>query len=350
MKTQRAIVKEKPGAGVTLKEVPIPEKLGSKEILVKVKAASICGTDIHIYDWNDWAVKNIKPPRVIGHEFAAEVVEVGKEVTSIKVGDYVSAETHIACGTCYMCKTGNKHICQNMKIIGVQTDGAFTNYLVIPEENAWLNPPDLPIEIAAIQEPLGNAVYTVLSGDVAAKDMLITGAGPIGLMAIAVAKACGAGKIIVTEVAEKRKKLAKEMGADFVIDPTKENVLSMINDLTHGLGVDVGLEMSGKESALETLLKSMKKRGRVSLLGIFDSNPNVNLNDDIIFKGLDIHGITGRLMFQTWYQIKSLLENKRIDLTKIVTHKMPLEKFEDGIALLKKGEAVKVVLYPDQKI
>ncbi|MFN3411975.1 MAG: L-threonine 3-dehydrogenase [Exilispira sp.] len=347
MTTQKAIVKERAEPGLVLKEVAVPDKIGSKEVLLKVKAASICGTDLHIYDWNDWSKVNIKPPRVIGHEFAAEVIEIGKDVTSLKVGDYVSAETHIACGTCYMCKTGNKHICQNMKIIGVHTDGAFTNYLVIPEENAWKNPEDLPVEIASIQEPLGNAVYTVLSGDIAAKDVLITGAGPIGLMAIAVAKACGAGKIIVTEVSELRKNLAKKMGATYVLDPTKDNVLEFIKDITDGLGVDVGLEMSGKESALETLLSSMKKRGRVSLLGVFDSDPVIKLNNDVIFKGLDIHGITGRIMFQTWYQLKSLLENKRIDLSELVTHKFPLSKFEEGIKLLKNGEAVKVVLYPE---
>ncbi len=347
MDTMKAIVKDKPAVGVTIKEVPMIKEVGDEEVLVKVKYASICGTDVHIYDWNQWSKDNITTPRVIGHEFYGEVVEIGKKVQSIKVGDKVSAETHIACGHCVMCKTGNKHICQNMKIIGVHTDGAFTSYIKIPEENAWKNPESLDPKIAAIQEPLGNAVYTTLTTDIVGKDMLITGAGPIGLMAINIAKACGAGKIIVSEISELRSKLAKNLGADVVINPLKEDVNKIVLENTKGLGAEIGLEMSGNEIALNQLLGSMRKRGRVSLLGIFDKDPVVNFNNDIIFKGLDIYGITGRKMFETWYKLSSLLENKRLDLSPIVTHVLPLEDFEKGIELIKAGEAIKVVLKVD---
>lgn len=344
MEKTLAVLKTKRDKGFTIDYITPKLEVGPNEVLVKVKNASICGTDVHIYDWNKWSDDNITPPRVIGHEFCGEVIEIGKNVKSIKVGDFVSAETHIACGYCYMCKTGNKHICQNMKIIGVHTDGAFTSYIVIPEENAWVNPKNLDPEIASIQEPLGNAVYTVLSDEIATKTVLVTGAGTIGLMAINVAKACGASTIIVSEINEKKAKLAKEMGADIILNPLKDNVLEAVMDYTNGLGVDVGLEMSGNEKALDQLLKSMKKRGRVSLLGIFDSNPVVNFNNDIIFKGLKIYGITGRLMFETWYQLSALLQKNLLNLKPLITHRIRLEEIEKGIEAIKKGDAIKVIV------
>lgn len=347
MKMMKAIVKEKAEKGVTIKDVPVIDEIGPDEVLVEIKAASICGTDLHIYDWNEWSQHNIKPPRIIGHEFAGIVVEKGKEVKSIKIGDHVSAETHIACGHCYMCKTGAKHICQNLKILGVHVDGAFTKYIKIPEENAWINSKALPFESAAIQEPLGNAVYTVLSGEIAGKTVFITGAGPIGLMAINIAKVSGASMIIVSEPAEFRADFAYKMGADIVINPLKDDPVEIIMNKTHGIGVDVGLEMSGNTTALNQLLKSMKKTGRVSLLGLYDSEVTVNFNEDIIFKNLQIKGIVGRLMFETWYQIKSFLDNNKLDVDTLITHKIGMSQFEKGIELLKNGKAIKVVMYYD---
>lgn len=347
METMKAIVKEKLEPGVTIKEVPMIKEIGPKEVLVEIKASAICGTDIHIYDWNEWSQHNITPPRVIGHEFSGIVVETGKEVKSIKVGDHVSAETHIACGHCYMCKTGAKHICQNLKILGVHVDGAFTKYIKIPEENAWLNSKDLPFELGAIQEPLGNAVYTVLSGDIVGKNVLITGAGPIGLMAINVAKAAGAAKVIVSEPGKFRSDFAYKMGADIVVNPLEQDLIEIVMESTSGLGADVGLEMSGNHVAINQLLKAMKKTGRVSLLGLYNNDVTLNLNDDVIFKNLEIKGIVGRLMFETWYQIKAFLDNNKLDVDKLITHKLGLSQFEKGIELLKKGEAIKVVMNYD---
>src|SRR5207248_1771574 len=248
--TMLAVVKAARRAGAEIRDVKVPS-FGANDVLVKVKVASICGTDLHIYDWDAWAQKRIHPPLIPGHEFCGTVAAVGREVTTVKEGDFVSAEMHVACGKCYQCRTGEAHICQFVKIIGVDADGAFAEYVKIPERNIWKLDPAIPQEYASILDPLGNAVHTVLSGDIAAKTVAITGCGPIGLFAIAVAKACGATKVFAVEVNEYRRKVAEKMKADLVLDPTTQDVKSIIMEATDGIGVDVLLEMAGHKDAIK---------------------------------------------------------------------------------------------------
>src|SRR3954464_13127399 len=248
--TMLAVVKPEAKSGAEVRQVPIP-KIGDTDVLVKVKVASVCGTDLHIYDWDPWAQHRIKPPLVPGHEFCGNVAAVGKDVTSVKEGDFVSAEMHVNCGKCYQCRTGDAHICQFVKIIGVDSDGAFAEYVTIPESNIWKLDPAIPQEYASLLDPLGNAVHTVLAGDIAAKTVAITGCGPIGLFSIAVAKACGATKVFAIEVNEHRRAIAKKMKADFVLDPTKDDIKQIVLNETEGTGVDVLLEMAGRQDAIK---------------------------------------------------------------------------------------------------
>src|SRR5271165_4994880 len=249
--TMLAVVKPKSAPGAEIREVKVPT-YGRTDVLVKVKVASICGTDLHIYEWDKWAQGRIHPPLIPGHEFCGEVVAYGDEVTSVREGDFVSAEMHVACGKCLQCRTGEAHICQNVKIIGVDADGAFAEYVVIPESNIWKLDPEIPQEYASILDPLGNAVHTVLAGEIAAKTVAITGCGPIGLFCIAVARACGATQIYAIEPNEHRKKIAAKMKPDFVLDPTKDDIYSVVMDNTGGTGVDVVLEMAGRSDAIRT--------------------------------------------------------------------------------------------------
>src|SRR6266576_1406011 len=257
--TMLAVVKPEAAPGAEIREVKIP-RYGRTEVLVKVKVASICGTDLHIYEWDRWAQGRIHPPLIPGHEFCGEVVAFGSEVTSVKEGDFVSAEMHVACGKCFQCRTGEAHICQFVKIIGVDTDGAFAEYVRIPESNIWKLDPEIPQEYASILDPLGNAVHSVLAGEVAAKTVAITGAGPIGLFAIAVARSVGAAQVFAIEVNEHRRKLATKMKADYVLDPSKEDVRATVTEKTGGLGVDVVLEMAGHPHAIRTAF-DMARRG-----------------------------------------------------------------------------------------
>ncbi len=342
----RAVVKTERKRGAELLDVPVP-KIKEDEILVKVKAAAICGTDLHIYLWNKWAEEKIRPPQIIGHEFAGEVVETGKEVKRIKKGDYISAETHISCGHCYQCLTGHPEVCENLRILGVSRDGAFAEYIAIPEKIAWKNPENLPVEFAAIQEPLGNAVDTVLAEDVAGKTVAVTGVGPIGLLAVGVARASGATKIIVSDLSDYHLEIAKKMGADIAVNAGKENFKEIVYSETHGLGVDVGLEMSGSGKALNDLLSVMTPGGRVSLLGLFGEDfVPVSLNDNVIFKKLRIYGITGRRIFRTWVIVSRLLSSGRLDVSPVITHKFKLEDFEKGMKLMEEKKSGKVILYP----
>jgi len=296
--TMFAVVKPKAAPGAEIREVKVPG-FGATDVLVKVKVASICGTDLHIYEWDRWAQNRIHPPLIPGHEFCGEVVAYGDDVTSVKEGDFVSAEMHVACGKCLQCRTGEAHICQNVKIIGVDTDGAFAEYVVIPESNIWKLDPDIPQEYASILDPLGNAVHTVLAGEIAARTVAITGAGPIGLFAIAVARAVGATTIFAIEVNEHRRSVANKMKADYVLDPSKEDVRSIVMEKTGGLGVDVVLEMAGHPDAIRTAFDIVRRGGRMSLLGLTSKPISLNFSEDIIFKGLTIQGINGRRMYQT---------------------------------------------------
>src|SRR5271167_399503 len=265
--TMLAVVKPEPAPGTEIREVPKP-KIGLTDVLVKVKMASICGTDLHIYNWDQWAQRRIHPPLIPEHEFCGVVEAVGDEVTSVQEGDFVSAEMHVACGKCLQCRTGEAHICQHVKIIGVDADGAFAEYVVIPESNIWKLDPAIPQEYASILDPLGNAVHTVLAGEIAAKTVAITGCGPIGLFSIAVARAVGAAQVFAIEINEYRRKVARQMKADFVLDPTKEDVVARVKQETGGLGVDVVLEMAGHPDAIRTAFDIVRRGGRMSLLGI----------------------------------------------------------------------------------
>ena len=286
-KTMLAVVKPAAAPGADIRDVVIPT-IGPTEVLVKVKVASVCGTDLHIYNWDQWAQGRIHPPLIPGHEFCGHVAAVGSEVTTVKEGDFVSAEMHVACGKCFQCRTGEAHICQHVKIIGVDANGAFAEYVVIPESNIWKLDPAIPEEYASILDPLGNAVHTVLSGDIAAKTVAITGCGPIGLFSIAVARACGATQVFALEVNEHRRKIAKQMKADFVLDPSKDDVRSIVMEHTGGIGVDVVLEMAGKTDAIRTGFQILRLGGRVSLLGIPSKPVELNFAHDIIFKGATI--------------------------------------------------------------
>src|SRR5579872_6590946 len=316
--TMLAVVKPEPKPGTEIRDVAIP-KIGPTDVLVKVKVASICGTDLHIYNWDKWAQHRIHPPLIPGHEFCGEVFAFGDEVTTVKEGDFVSAEMHVACGKCYQCRTGEAHICQNVKIIGVDANGAFAEYVVIPESNIWKLDPSIPKEYASILDPLGNAVHTVLAGEIAAKTVAITGTGPIGLFAIAVARACGATSIFAIEVNEHRRKLAREMKADHVIDPSQENASAAVMERTGGLGVDVVLEMAGHPDSIRTAFDIVRRGGRISLLGLTSKPISLNFSEDIIFKGITVQGINGRRMYQTWYQMTALLKAGKLDLHPVIT-------------------------------
>jgi len=351
-----AIVKKKrePGADVATVDVP---KIRKNEVLVGVKAASICGTDVHIWDWNEWAQSRVKKvPLIFGHEVAGEVVEVGSDVTSVQIGDMVSAETHIVDGTCYQCKTDRMHVCQNMEILGVDRDGVFAEYVALPERNAWKNDPKLDPAVASIQEPLGNAVQTALPKDniedIAGKNVAVLGCGPIGLMAIAVLKVLGAAKVFATAggLNKVRIELAKRMGADLVLSAReeRENIIKIIRDETGGNGVDVALEMSGSPMAVRQAFEMLTLGGRVSLLGILEKPMELDLNNAVVFKAATVYGITGRRMFQTWYQVKGLLSNPnfRNKIASIITHRIPMRDVAKGIDLLNIKQAGKVALEP----
>ncbi len=345
-KTMIAVVKPTAAPGAEIREVPVPT-FGVRNVLVKVKVASICGTDLHIYNWDRWAQGRIHPPLIPGHEFCGEVAAYGAEVTSVKEGDFVSAEMHVACGKCLQCRTGEAHICQSVKIIGVDANGAFAEYVVIPESNIWKLDSAIPQEYASILDPLGNAVHTVLAGEIAGKTVAVTGCGPIGLFSIAVARAVGASTIFALEVNEHRRKIAKQMHADYVLDPTKDDVRKIVKEHTGGLGVDVVLEMAGHPDAIRTGFDIVRSGGRISLLGLTSKPIPLNFSEDIIFKGITIQGINGRRMYQTWYQMTALLKSGRLDLHPVITDRLPMKDFSKAMERLKTGEASKILVYPD---
>ena len=346
----KAVRKTKAAPGAELLEIDVP-KIRSDEVLVKVRACSICGTDVHIYKWDPWAQGRIgakKLPQTLGHELAGDVVEVGANVKKIKVGDYVSAETHIPCGHCFQCLTGQEHICANLSILGVDCNGSFAEYIAVPELVCWVNDKSIPPEFATIQEPLGNAVYAVLGEDynVSGKSLAVMGAGPVGLFGIAVAKASGAIAVFATDVNEYRLGLAKKLGATQTLNPKKTDVVAEIIKATGGNGVDVAIEMSGNPEALRQAFKATTPGGRVSILGLYNGEVTVDFNNDIVFKALRVHGVTGRIMFSTWYKSAGFLKSGLVDVKTIITHQFPLLEFEKGMRLMVEGNCGKVVLIP----
>ncbi|MGI9953070.1 L-threonine 3-dehydrogenase [Moorellaceae bacterium AZ2] len=342
----KAVLKREPVPGASLEDVPVP-KPGPSEVLIKVKATSICGTDHHIYIWNEWAQNRIKLPQIMGHEFAGEVVEVGPGVKFAKAGDYVSAETHVVCGHCVQCMLGEKHVCQNTKILGVDRDGAFAEYVVVPEENLWHNDPRIPPAVASIQEPLGNAIHTVLAGETRGKTIAVFGCGPIGLMSIGVAKACGASFVAAIDTNDYRLDIARKMKADLVINSNTQDPVEALLEHTHGVGVDAVLEMSGALEVFGQIFKVVRPGGRVTLLGLPAKPLSVNFSDDIVMRGVTIQGIIGRRIWDTWLTARELLASGLLDLTPVITHHFDLANYDKAMELMTSGNCGKIILYPE---
>ncbi len=346
----KAVVKTERAEGAKLIEVDMPVP-APDEVLVKVKATSICGTDVHIYGWDEWSQSRIKNiPQILGHELAGEVVEVGGSVTKAKAGDYVSAETHIPCDNCIQCLTGQRHICGNLKILGVDCDGAFAEYIAVPETVIWKNDRSIKPQFACVQEPLGNAVYCTLVEPVVGKTVLIFGDGPTGLFAAGVASVAGAGQVMIVGRHPFRLDIAKKMGADVLIHGHEDDVEAKVMDLTRGVGVDVVLDMAGTQVAIDQGFKLVRKGGRYSAFGIASGRVDWDINNGVVFKGVTIYGINGRLMYDTWYQVAGLLSSGRLDISPVVSHILPLEDYEKGFSLMTTRPKVsgKVVMFPDK--
>jgi threonine 3-dehydrogenase len=342
-KNMKALRKMKPGPGLEMQDVPIPAIKGN-EVLIQVRKRAICGTDLHIYKWDEWSQNRIKPPVTTGHEFYGEIVEAGADVRHYKVGDLVTAEMHVVCNQCFQCRTGNAHLCENVVILGVDGDGCFADYLAVPESNLWRVPSGIDPEWAAIYDPFGNAVHTVMAGPTVGKTFLILGGGPIGIAAIPVCKAAGASLVLVSEVMPFRQELARKMGADRVIDPARESVEEVVRAMTGGQGADAVLEMSGHPAAVAQGFRSIRKNGRYSLLGIPAKPLSLDLAKDIIFPGVTVQGINGRRMFETWYQMDALLVSGKVDLKPLITHRFKMADFAKAFEIGLSGNAGKIIL------
>ncbi|MEQ8828569.1 MAG: L-threonine 3-dehydrogenase [Alphaproteobacteria bacterium] len=337
----RAIYKSKRETGLWLGSADAP-KPGPRDVLIRVQRAAICGTDLHIYNWDSWAQKTIPVPMIVGHEYCGIVEAVGEEVTLVKVGQRVSGEGHLVCGHCRNCRGGREHLCINTVGVGVNRQGAFADLLTIPEHNVFAVPEDIPDDVVAILDPLGNAVHTALSYDLVGEDVLITGAGPIGLMAAAVCRHVGARHVVVTDLSDDRLRLAESMGATRGVRADKEPLKDVMRELGMTEGFDVGLEMSGAAPAMTDMINAMNHGGKIALLGLFSKPVEIDMTA-AIFKGLQFKGVYGREMFETWYKMVSMLQTG-LDVTPVITHRLPFEKFEDGFAALNSGRACKVVL------
>ncbi len=347
MAAMKALVKTTPEPGLTLQQVPDP-KPAEGETVVRVKATSLCGTDAHIYRWDEWARSRIRLPRIIGHEVCGEVAEVGRGVSSVKVGDYVAVESHFTCGLCFQCRTGQAHVCKNYRILGIDVDGSYADYVLLPERVLWKTSRDIPPEIACVQEPLGNAVDAALAEDLSGHSVLITGCGPTGLFAAAVARVAGAALLIASDVSDYRLGLAKQLGVDHTLNAktdTPEAMAAAILDLTGGEGVDTALEMSGDPAALHQAFRSVKNGGRVTLFGIPTGSVCFDLPNEIIFKGIRVYGVTGRRLFGTWYRLAGLFK-AGLDIRPVITHQFPMTDFAKGFDLIQSGLCGKVVLFP----
>lgn len=343
-----AVLKDKPEKGFHVTKKTLDTKLADDEVLIKIKTASFCGTDYHIYTYDDWAKNRLDLPLTVGHEFSGEVIKKGTKVDQLELGDIVSAETHIICGECEFCLRDEGHICENTKIIGVDTDGCFAGYIKIPAANCFVNSKEANMLHLSVQEPLGNAVHTMTHFDILNKDVAIVGCGPLGLMGVDVSKAYGAKKIIAIEVNAYRRNIAKELGADVIIDPKTENVIKRVLEETNGRGVDVIGEFSGNKTAIEQCFKYVKPGGGVSLLGIPSKSITLDLSEDVVFKGIEIYGVVGRKIYETWHQVKALIDNNQLNLDKIITHQMPLKDVNEAAEIMATGNSGKIVLIPEE--
>ncbi len=341
----KALMKSKAEEGIWLADTAMP-KIGPNDVLIKVKKSAICGTDIHIYNWDAWAQKTIPVPMTVGHEFAGEVVEIGSEVhpehATFKVGDRVSAEGHVTCGYCRNCRAGKRHLCRNTVGVGVERPGSFAEYVAVPAFNVYKLPDDISDDMGAIFDPYGNATHTALAYDLVGEDVLITGAGPIGIMAAAIAKFVGARHVVITDVNDYRLDLAKQMGATRAVNVQNEDLRDTMRELGMTEGFDIGLEMSGVPSAFSSMLDTMNHGGKIAMLGIMPNGAGVDW-DKIIFKGLELKGIYGRRMFETWYKMGAMLQ-AGLDLSPILTHKFAIANYQEGFDVMRSGLSGKVVL------
>jgi threonine 3-dehydrogenase len=336
----KALVKQSAGPGFVLKDVPEP-RIRDDEVLIRVRRAGVCGTDVHIHEWDAWAQGRVKPPIVVGHEFAGEVAQVGSLVTDVREGDRVTAEGHIVDGRCLLCRTGNAHVCPYTRIIGVDRDGCFGEYIAMPATNVWHLDDKTSFDIGGIHDPMGNAFHTALTADIPGASVLITGCGPIGLFAVGICKAAGASRIIATDLNETRLALARTMGAHDALRP--DQARDAVHRHTDKLGVDVVLEMSGVPSAIHQAFDLVRVGGRVQMLGIPARPMEVNFATEVIFKGITIYGVVGRRMYDTWHQMTRFLRSGQFDPTPVITHRFPLEAFDEAIGAIKSGEAGKVI-------
>ena len=341
----KAVVKARPEPGVHIAEVPEPRP-GEDEILVRVQATSICGSDLAMYEWRDWVAERMQTPRVVGHEFCGTVETVGARVEGVKRGDFIAAETHVVDGTCYQCLIGEQHVCSNVQIIGFDRDGCFAELIAIPAANAWITDRSMPVEVASIQEPFGNAVHSATRGPLRDQVVLVTGCGPIGLFCIAIAKAEGAARVIASDVNDYRAELARTAGADAVVDARRPDSSEALL-LAAGRPFDVALEMSGAAPAIEQALRCLRPGGWISLLGLPVEPVRLDLNELVIQKGVTIHGIFGRRIWETWEHTRRLLSpGGGVDVTPLITHRISLEDVEEAMQLLQRGECGKIVIYP----
>jgi threonine 3-dehydrogenase len=341
MRTMQALVKKEKRPGIWLDEVPMPE-VGEFDVLIRVLRTSICGTDLHIYDWDNWAQKTIPTPMHIGHEFVGVIEEIGNHVRDFHPGMLVTGEGHLVCGRCRNCLAGRRHLCNNTSGVGVNRPGAFAEYLSIPDTNVWAADPNISLEILSCFDPLGNAVHTALSFDLLGEDVLITGAGPIGLMAVAIAKHAGARYVVVTDVNPYRLNLAMTMGATVALNARSGTLRDVMNDLGMKEGFDVGLEMSGNGQALNAMLAAMCHGGKIALLGIQAKETAIDW-DLVVFNGLSIKGIYGREMYETWYKMTTMLQSG-LNISPVITHRFPYEAYEAAFQLMKSGQSGKIIL------
>jgi threonine 3-dehydrogenase len=338
----QAVLKDRPAPGLKVASVPKPAP-GPGDVLIAVRHAGVCGTDLHIADWDTWAQSRIKPPVIVGHEFAGEIVAVGDGVTELKPGQLVTAEGHIICGHCLQCRTGNGHICRNTRIIGVDRDGAFAEFIAMPATNV-LALDGIPTEVGAIMDPMGNAFHTVLTAEIPGSTVFIVGCGPIGCFAVGVARAAGATRVIASDINPKRLALAARMGAHVTLNPTTTDVVRTVREETGGEGADVVCEMSGVPAALRQALAAVRPGGRVQLLGLPSGEVPLNLANDVIFKGLTLYGVIGRRMYETWHQMRRFLAAGTFDPRPVITHRFPLAQIDDALAAIRAGDAGKVIL------
>jgi threonine 3-dehydrogenase len=338
----KALVKAKAERGIWMEDIAVP-KVGHNDVLIKINKTAICGTDIHIYQWDDWAQSTIPVPLTAGHEFCGEIVECDSEVLGFNIGDRVSAEGHITCGMCRNCRAGRRHLCMNTLGVGVNRPGAFAEYLSVPAFNVFKLPEAITDDMAAILDPLGNATHTALSFDLVGEDVLITGAGPIGIMAVAIARYAGARHIVITDINDYRLELARKMGASRALNVTRESLDDTMQELGMEEGFDVGMEMSGNPQAFQDMLRTMHHGGKIALLGILPSGTGVDWNA-VIFKGLIIKGIYGREMFETWYKMSSMLQSG-LNIDPIITHHFPVDEYLPAFDLMESGQSGKVILH-----